>query len=147
MVYVQYERLKQKYLISQNNYDELIKDKEDLFATTQPKNQKYDQDRVSGGQTDNIFDRYLVRKQEIFLEERLEEARTILEDRKRLLDLKREELENSEDVTDRVYYLKHIKRVKNKEIAKQIGYSTAQTNRILKDIRSAMGRIYFQEIQ
>lgn len=147
MVYVQYERIKIRYLISQNNYEELIKDKEDLFATTQPKTQKYDQDRVSGGQSDNVFDRYLSRKQEIFLEERLEEARTIVEDRRRLLEMKREELECSEDAADRVYYLRFIKRAKTKEISDQIGYSIAQTNRILKDIRSAMSRIYFQEIQ
>lgn len=146
MVYVQYERMKLKYLIAQNNYEELVKEKEDLFAETQPKGQAYDQDRVSGGQAGNKFDSYVIRKDETRIEERLEEARTIVKDRKLLLEMKRHELEESEDVTDKAYYLKYIKRKKVKEISEIIGYGPAQTNRILKQIRGSMSRIYFQEI-
>lgn len=145
-MYIQYERSKLKYLIAQNNYEELIKEKEDLFATTQPKGQRYDQDRVSGGCSDNAFDRYVIRKDETRIEERLKEARSIVEDRKRLLEMKRAELEDSEEVIDKVYYLKYIKREKNKDIADAIGYGPAQTARLLRQIRGSMSRIYFQEI-
>ena len=146
MVYVQYERIKIKYLIAQNNYEELIKEKEDLFAQTQPSSQALDKERVSGGKSENAFDTYLVRKEQTRIEERLVEARTIVTDRKILLDLKRTELEDSNDIYDKVYYFKFIRRNKVKDISAKIGYSPAQTNRILKQIRGSMSRIYFQEI-
>lgn len=146
MVYVQYERIKHRYQQAQDNYEELIKEKEDLFAKTQPKGQAYDQDRVSGGQSYNVFDRYIIEKDKKRIEERLEEARAIMEDRKTLLELKRTELERSDDVMDRIYYLKYIKRVKNKYICDQVGYSKAQVARYLKRIKMAMSKIYQQEI-
>ena len=145
MVYIQYERIKQKYRVSQDNYEELIREKEDLFSLTQPKSQQTDKERVSGGQKENAYDKYLIKQEQSNIEERLEAAKEIMEIRKQMLEQKRAELEESEDVMDRLYYLKYIKRLRNKEIYDEIEYSKAQTTRYLKLIRSAISRVYYQE--
>lgn len=145
MIYIQYERIKQKYRLAQDNYEELIREKEVLFSLTQPKSQQTDKERVVGGQSDNAFDRYLIKQEKTNIEERLEAAKTILDVRKEMLEQKRAELEESEDVMDRLYYLKYIKRLRNKEIYDEIEYSKAQTTRYLQVIRSAISRIYYQE--
>lgn len=145
MVYVQYEHMKIKYLKAQSNYEELIKEKENLFAITQPTAQKLDREKVLGGKTENAFDKYMVRKEDERIEERLAEARTIVADRKYLLDLKRTELEESNDVYDKVYYLKYIKRNRVRQIANKINYSQAQTNRLIKEIRETINRINYRE--
>ena len=145
MIYIQYERIKQKYRVSQDNYEELIREKEDLFSLTQPKSQQTDTERVSGGQRENAYDKYLIRQEQSNIEERLEAAKEIMEIRKQMLEQKRAELEASEDVMDRLYYMKYIKRMRAKEICDVIGYSRSQTTRYLKLIRSAISRIYYQE--
>ena len=145
MIYIQYERIKQKYRIAQDNYEELIKEKEDLFSLTQPKSQQTDKEKIVGGQTDNAFDKYLIKQEQKNIDERLEAAREIVEVRKKMLEQKRTELEESEDVMDRLYYLKYIKRLRNKEIYDEIEYSKAQTTRYLQLIRAAISRIYYQE--
>ena len=145
MIYIQYERIKQKYRVSQDNYEELIREKEDLFSLTQPKSQQTDTERVSGGQKENAYDKYLIKQEQSNIEERLEAAKEIMDVRKQMLEQKRAELEASEDVMDRLYYLKYIKRLRNKEIYDVIDYSKAQTERYLRQIRSAIIRIFGQE--
>ena len=145
MIYIQYERIKQKYRIAQDNYEELIREKEDLFNLTQPRAQQTDKERIAGGQTENSFDRYLIKQEQKNIDERLEAAKEIVDVRKEMLEQKRAELEASEDVMDRLYYLKYIKRLRNKEIYDVIDYSKAQSERYLRQIRSAIIRIFGQE--
>ena len=131
--------------MSQDNYEEIIKEKEYLFSLTQPRAQQTDKEKIVGGQSDNAFDRYLIKQEQQNIDERLEAAREIVEVRKKMLEQKRTELEESEDVMDRLYYLKYVKRLRNKEIYDEIEYSKAQTARYLQLIRSAISRIYYQE--
>nr|DAO53805.1 MAG TPA: ECF sigma factor [Caudoviricetes sp.] len=54
-----------------------------------------------------------------------------------LLSKIREELADSLEIDDRVYYLRFVKKKKIKEIARVISYSEAQIYRILANIRKA----------
>ena len=129
MIYAIYEEYKNKYYETQ---------KEKLFMITQPSSSKFDKERVSGGATDNTFERYLILKEEKKIDQRLEEVRSILEDRKKLLKLKEEELKESTDIRDMIYRYRYIDKLKVYKIAKLVGYSEAQVYRILDNIKKSL---------
>lgn len=139
MIYIEYEQLKQKLYFAQKDYDNLLQEKEALFAMTQPNSPALDKEKVSGGNPVNSFDKYLVRKERTRIEERLAEARIILADRRLLTAIKQDELEKSENIYDRVYCLKYIKRYKIQKIARELNYSDRQIKRYLKQIRTRLG--------
>ena len=56
MVYLEYERFKVKYLEIQNNYNDILTEKENLFTKTQPNAIRYDKENVQGGTFENGFD-------------------------------------------------------------------------------------------
>ena len=133
-VFVEYEKFKKKYLLVLSNYNDLLQRKEDLLAETQPHSQSFDKEPVSGGTKPNRFDQYLINKEKENLDELLKETKSILEDRKMLLDLKREELRQSKSAYDRIYWYRYIERYKVSRISMAVGYSEAQTYRILHKI-------------
>lgn len=135
MIYLEYERLKVKYKEAYNAYDEIITERQRLFEMTQPHGIKYDGERVSGGGDKNPFDEYLIAKENSRIDERLEEARQILDDRKRILDAKKRDLRESKDVYDKIYRLKFIERWKIYRIATFVAYSEPQVYRIVKSIK------------
>lgn len=136
MIYVIYEEYKNKYYETQKEYDIILNEKEKLFMITQPSAVKFDKEIVSGGTTDNTFDRYLILKEEKKIDQRLNEIKSILDDRERLLKLKEQELRASTSVQDKIYKYRYLDRLKVFKIAKLVGYSEPQIYRILKTIRN-----------
>lgn len=136
MIYVIYEEYKSKYYETQKEYDLILNEKEKLFMLTQPSTVKFDKEIVSGGTTDNTFDRYLILKEEKKIDQRLNEIKSILDDRERLLKLKEQELRASTSVQDKIYKYRYLDRLKVFKIAKLVGYSEPQIYRILKSIRN-----------
>ena len=136
MIYVIYEEYKNKYYETQKEYDIILNEKEKLFMITQPSAVKFDKDVVSGGITDNTFERYLILKEEKKIDQRLEEIKSILNDRERLLKLKEQELRASTSVQDKIYKYRYLDKLKVFKIAKLVGYSEPQIYRILKIIRN-----------
>lgn len=59
-----YEEYKNKYYETQREYDIILTEKEKLFSITQPSAIKFDKEIVSGGVVDNMFERYLILKEE-----------------------------------------------------------------------------------
>ena len=131
-----YEEYKNKYYETQREYDIILTEKEKLFSITQPSAIKFDKEVVSGGVVDNMFERYLILKEEKKIDQRLEEIKSILDDRERLLKLKEQELRASTDVKDKIYKYKYLDKLKVFKIAKLVGYSEPQIYRILKTIRN-----------
>lgn len=131
-----YEEYKNKYYETQREYDIILTEKEKLFRMTQPSAIKFDKEVVSGGVVDNMFERYLILKEEKKIDQRLEEIKSILDDRERLLKLKEQELRASTDVKDKIYKYKYLDKLKVFKIAKLVGYSEPQVYRILKAIRN-----------
>lgn len=138
MLYLDYELYKVRYLETQKKYNEILSEKEELFTKTQPKAIKYDKEKVSGGGGSNAFDDYLIAKDEKRIDERLAEVKSLLDDRKVLLDLKEKELRRSKDTIDKIYVRRFLDHAKVNRIASQIGYSESQVYRILNIISESV---------
>lgn len=136
MIYTIYEEYKNKYYDTQREYDIILTEKEKLFMLTQPSAVKFDKEPVSGGITQNVFEKYLMLKEEKRIDQRLEEIKSILDDRERLLKLKEQELKDSTNIQDKIYRYRYIDKLKVYKIAKMVGYSEPQIYRILKTIRN-----------
>ena len=132
-VYMDYERFRKEYIETQNKFDEILKEKELLFSKTQPKSPKWDKVGSSGQQ--NPFEEYLILKEKRQIERRLAEAKTLLEDRKKLLMLKQQELMNSKNNVDKIYRMRYIEHINITRIAMSVNYSESQVYRILNNIR------------
>lgn len=139
MIYTIYEEYKNKYYETQREYDIILTEKEKLFSITQPSAVKFDKEVVSGGVVDNTFERYLILKEEKKIDQRLEEIKSLLDDRERLLKLKEQELKASTNIHDKIYKYRYIDRLKVYKIAKLVGYSEPQIYRILKIIKREIG--------
>jgi hypothetical protein len=75
------------------------------------------------------------------IEERLNEIKTLLDGRKRLLDLKKQELYDSKDLVDKIYRMKYIEHMKWYEISEKLGYSKSQIYRITEKIDEEIDKI------
>lgn len=134
-LYLEYESYKTKLHKAQKNYDKILCRKEELFRMTQPSPPNMEGERVTGGEAGNSFDTYLILKEKEKIDERLEEAKSILDGRKLLLETKREELKTSNNPYDKVYYYRFIEKWKVKQISKKMAYSEPQVYRMQKSIR------------
>lgn len=139
MLYIEYHEYKTKYYKAQEKYDEVLSEKEHLFAKTQPKATQYDKEVVSGGSPSNSFDEYVIAKEKKQIDERLDEAKSILEDRERLLKLKEIELRQSKDWHDKVYVYKYLDNLSANEIKYKMHYCRSNIYEILKKIRKNIG--------
>ena len=135
MLYVEHSQLKAKYNEAQKHYDAIVSEKEKLFARTQPQGVNVEKERINGGENVNAFDSYLIAKERARLDERLKEIKSILDDRKRLLDLKEKELKASKDWHDIIYKLRYIDNLTITQITNRVSYSRAQIWRILQKIK------------
>lgn len=122
MLYTEYEEYKTKYLNAQKEYDKILNEKEKLFGITQPKATEFDKERVNGGSPVNSFDKYMENMEKKQIDERLNVARSILEDREKLLKLKENELRSSKDWLDRIYVYYYLEKLSIRKIEKKIKY-------------------------
>lgn len=134
MLYVEYIDFKKKYIEAQKLFDNILSEKETLFSMTQPKAVQFDKERVSGGTKQNTFDDYLVIKDNRHLDAKLEEIRSILKDREKLLKVKEEELRNSKDWLDIIFIYYYIEKLSIRKIAKRIPFGTTEIYRKIKKI-------------
>jgi hypothetical protein len=139
LLYIEYHEYRNKYYAAQEKYDEVLSEKEHLFVKTQPKATQYDKEVVSGGSPSNSFDEYLILKDKKQIDERLEEAKSILEDRERLLKLKEIELRQSKDWHDKVYVYKYLDNLSANEIKYKMHYCRSNIYEILKKIKKNIG--------
>ena len=133
-IYLEYEILKAKYKVSQQVFDGILEEKEQLFAMTQPKSVKYDTERVSGGTPANKFDEYLIQVEKRKLEDRLSEAKLLMEERRDLLKMKEQELRQSVDLHDIIYCCRVLDRMKMQKIMAKTNYSKSQIYRLIQEI-------------
>lgn len=141
MLFLDYEEYKTKYIETQKKYDEILSEKEELFARTQPKAIRFDVERVAGGKQEKTFDTYLIDKERKRIDERLDEVKSLLEDRERLLKLKRVELYESNELYDKIYRLKYVETIRAYKIARMLNYSPSQVYRILEQIDKAIEKM------
>ena len=134
MLYVEYETAKTKYNRAREVYDSLIGEKEELFQITQIHGMDYEVERVDGGIQKSKFDTYMLKKEQVKIDERIAEAEDILKRRKEQLRTTENELVASSDISDKIYILKYLGNSTKSQIAEKTGYSTSQVYRILEKI-------------
>lgn len=110
MVYKDYDRFKKKYHEAQNTLDSLLVKKES---------------------TEN-------KRQLRQINQKIRDAQSLLSEREELLNLKEQELKNSNEPTDRVYYYRYIEKLNVKRISKKVHYSETQVYRFLTTIRETL---------
>lgn len=135
MLYVEYEKCKQNYLLSQEEYDKILREKEALFFKTQPGSTTYDKEIVVGGSVSNKFDEYLMQKDNKRIDERLKEAKELLEERELLFKMKERDLKESKDIEDMIYVYSFIYKLATRKIEQRVAYSQSSITRKLKKIK------------
>lgn len=137
-IYLTYEEYKKNYYKVQKLYNEILEEKEKLFAKTQPKSTKFDKINVDGGNISNSFDDYLIIKEKKQIDKRLNEIKIISEDRKKLLDAKEDELRKSKEWIDKIYVYKYIENLQVRKIIHLVPYEEAQVYRKLEEIKKTL---------
>lgn len=140
MLYIEYEIYKNKYYEVQKKYNEILNEKEELFARTQPTAVRITGEKTTGGKHINAFDDYLIQKEKKNIDQRLEEVKSILDDRERLVKLKEQELRASNNSFDKIYRCRYIDRLTIEKTARVSNYSRSQVFNILKEIRKNINR-------
>lgn len=136
MLYVEYNDYRNKQLEAQRKYDEILAEKENLFSKTQPKATKYDSEKIICSHDSNIFDNYLIAKEQKRIDERLTEIKSILDDRTKLLTLKEQELRASKDWHDKIYVYYYLDHIAVRQIQFKVPYSRSHIFNIIGVINS-----------
>ena len=135
MVFLEYEQYKAKYLDALGIYNEILMEKERIMTKTMPSAIRYDKDiTTTGVPEDNPLESYVMELEKLKIDERLEQVKSIVDDRLKLLNYKKDELMMSQDIHDKVYRMKFIEGYGINRIAKVLHYSRAQIYRIYGEI-------------
>lgn len=147
MVYLEYDLIKRKYHKQQRTVEKILTDKEKLFQMTQPKSTMGEYEREfdktisvggKGGSKNNQIEEYVIKLEESGINERLSEAKIILEEWRSLLDDKEQELRKSRDVYDQIYTMRFLDHRSVREISRKLHYSKQHTYRIINKIKEKL---------
>lgn len=135
MVYLDYLDIQNKYILSMQEVDKILNEKELLFQRTQPKSPVMDQERVSGGSPENKIESYIIELERKKIDERLKRAKEIMNDRHELYLLSLESLRRSKDKYDIIFVLKWMDGKSAREISKRMHYSESHVYRMINKIK------------
>lgn len=133
MIYEEYEAIWSKIHKIEKELFEYIDKRNVLFDKTQPKSPKMDKVMVDGKNPTNMMEQYVIQKE--YLNEKINQLNTTLDDLYQVLKRKRDELKQSKNIYDRIYYYRIIERLNMYKIASLVGYSKEQTYRYYKKIK------------
>ena len=132
MIYEEYETIWNKIRKQEKKLFNLIAKRDELFEKTQPQSSKFDKVLVDGKNPTNTLENYIIEKE--YLNEKINQLNTTLDDLYQVLKRKREELRLSKHIDDRIYYYRFIERLSVYKIGSLIGYEKTQIYRHLKII-------------
>ena len=138
MIYLEYERLRDRFRKTQELFNETLLEKEYIFSKTQPDAIRYDKECVKSSNCTNKLDEYVIEMDEKRIDERLSNLRQLLADREKLLTLKEDEIRKSYDKFDRIYCSRYIDGINPNRIAKMLNYSKSQIYRMLGQIQETI---------
>lgn len=130
MIYEEYETIWSKIRALEKKLFRLIDKRDELFENTQPKTTKYDKELVDGKQISNIMEIYVIEKE--YLNERIDLLNQTLDDWYQVLKRKRDELKQSKNLYDKMYYYFCIERLSIHKISYLMNYSESQIYRKLE---------------
>ena len=132
---IKYECAKTSYERSLASYSRILTQKEELFQRTQPKAIAIDPDRVQGSGDSNPLEAYMVRKEELQIDARIEEARSILMHREELYRQTERILRASNGTWVRIYVDRYLDNDSVAWISRQMHFSKRNIYKILERIR------------
>lgn len=141
MIYLDYLDIQHKYILSMQEVDKILNEKELLFQRTQPKSPVMDVERVSGGSPENKIETYIVELERKKIDERLKKAKEIMYDRHELYLLTSENLKGSRDKYDMIFVLKWIDGKNAKDISRLLHYSESHVYRMINKIKKRSNMI------
>lgn len=141
MIYLDYLDIQHKYILSMQEVDKILNEKELLFQRTQPKSPVMDIERVSGGSPENKIETYIVELERKKIDERLKKAKEIMHDRHELYLLSLEDLKRSKDKYDMIFVLKWIDGKNAREISRLLHYSESHVYRMINKIKKRSNMI------
>lgn len=136
MIYEEYEAIWNKIHKREEELFKLINKREELFDKTQPKSANMDKIMVDGKHPSNMMEQYVIQKE--YLNEKINQLNTTLDDLYQVLKRKREELKLSKNIYDRIYYYREIERLSMHKIAGLVNYSREQTYRYYRKIKMTL---------
>lgn len=134
MLYVECEKYKKTYHAAIEEYNAILDEQSKLFLRTQPGSMDYSKDSSKSSKKENAFDTYLIQKEKKDIDNRLKEQYKILQGRKLIYELKREELELSNDIYDKIYRYYYLDKLSIRKIEKRVYLSKSEIDRKLKII-------------
>ena len=137
MVYKEYQDAVAAKKLSELEYQKVLSEKESLFQMTQPRSSRVDQEKVTTSNSGTSFDAYLVEKERRRIDERLEEAKAILDARAEVVEVKRLELYESKEPLDVVFRLRWLEGMSPTSISAAIHYSESQVYRFMRRIKES----------
>lgn len=141
MVYKDYIKFKHRYIEAQRKFDEILKEKEELFTKTLPQSPKWDKQYNFSNQVNKKFDNYICAKEAKKIDERLDEIKAILEARTALLDRKEAELLKSKEIEDVIYNMRILCKCTIKSIEKLTNFGRSKIYRTLAEISRNESRL------
>ena len=138
-LFIEHYEILSKYKNAVKKYDNLLEKKARLILNMQPKGIDYSKEPISGGTTFNKFDDFVIKLEK--LDPDLQNARNEKDIQEYFLKKKELELKDSNEILDKIYYLKYIKRLKVKYIAINVSYSKMQVYRKLDTIEKMLQNV------
>lgn len=138
-LFIEHYEILNKYKNAVKKYDNLLEKKARLILNMQPKGTDYSKESISGGSTFNKFDDFVIKLEK--LDPDLQNARNEKDIQEYFLKKKELELKDSNEILDKIYYLKYIKRLKVKYIAINVSYSKMQVYRKLEIIEKMLQNV------
>ena len=138
MIYIEYDKCKKEYNYVFNKLNTYIDKRTLLFIKTLPSAVGIKSDSVSGGVKSDPFYEYVKKKEELNIDNVIEEAKILLDEKKRILDIKELELRRSKEWYDIIYCYYFLDRISVRKIEHRVPYSRAQLFRIIKHIKKSI---------
>ena len=134
LLFLDYEQAKVRYCNAQKLYNSILNEQEELITEYLPRAVRYDQEKVSGGAIGDAFSSYLIRKERLKIDERLEEVEGLLDARARQFQRRIDDLKQSNEIMDKIFFRRNVLRIKVSAIAEELNYSESQIYRYLYTI-------------
>jgi hypothetical protein len=132
MIYEEYEDIWNTIRKKEKELFELINKREELFLKTQPKSSKFDKEKVDSKTTRNMMEEYVIQQE--YFNDRIMQLNITLDDIYQVLKRKRDELKQSKNTYDRIYYYYCIERLNIYKVSCLMNYSESQIYRKLKSM-------------
>ena len=141
-MYLEYAELFYKKRKSERDYNNAVDDKERLLYTVTPHSviPKEIVNHISP--SSNSYDKFVNYSAMVTeIDERIKHTKDVFNNRTYLLKIKELELRESKDLLDKIYVYKWLDGQKEKHFFRLIGYSRAQTYRIVDEMRKKIKEI------